>query len=487
MLLCSLTNSPTQHPVLSLKSKCVFDSKALELYINNNGSDPITNEQMTKDDIVPITLAPSDIPSSAELTDPTYSSIPTMLTAFQNAWDSLSLELFHLRSELDKTKKELSLALYRQDAAVKVAVAACKERDEARHALTQLIANGDNHNVDVPLETVPTDETFTEFKRLLHAEQEQLMTIHKKSNKEKKGKSPLYSLDLQNLKLEIDKKSVLSRKNAVVMNVDTNLEAKETIVVYSSGLVEVIDYSKVKLKVVAKFKADNPHAFWLQGNPYILFSENGEHYLVNIKSNEKLPVKSEITEIQTVVAHPTLNIFIVVGSREMEVFFNQESVYEQEFEDDVKKVKFHPDGLLLGIAYKHTRGIDIYDIVERTTKLNIECQNPGDVIFAANGYQMFIATNNKVILFDMRKAIIVLEAPIEDAENHQIIVDDYTSMILCNNNYFILTKNGKAIEFTSKLEIESNGRVIGYASSMDDGECYFISTDSGIYKAKVTN
>lgn len=486
MLLCSLTNTPTQNPVLSLKSKHVFDAKVLELYVSNNGSDPITNEQMTKEDIIPIKHAPSDIPSSAELTNPTYSSIPTMLTAFQNAWDSLSLELFHLRSELDKTRKELSLALYRQDAAVKVAVGACKERDEARHALTQLIANGDTNTVDIPLETVPKDDTFDSFTKSLKSEQEQLLALHKKENKERKGRSPLYSLDLQTLRINVDKKSIINRKNASVLKTDTNSKTKQTIVFYASGIVEVIDFSAIKLKQIAKVKATNLLAFWLQDIPHMLISEGGKHYLFNIISSKKIILETDMTEVREVVGHPTLNLLILVGTKEIDVIFNHQSLYEQQLEDEVKSVRFHPDGLLIGISYKGNKGIDIYDLVERMTKLNIECQNPRDIFFAANGYQMFIRTDSKILLFDMRKAIITLEAPFDDDNDGQILVDDYTSIVVCGNSYLVLDKKGKSIEYRSNFELENNGHIVGYFSS-NEGEGYFVAMDTGIVKATLTN
>jgi pre-mRNA-processing factor 19 len=85
---------------------------------------------------------------------PTLTSIPSLLSTFQNEWDALALETFTLRNQLHQTRQELSAALYQHDAAVRVIARLTKERDEARDALSKVsvgagsAGNGDAMQID---------------------------------------------------------------------------------------------------------------------------------------------------------------------------------------------------------------------------------------------------------------------------------------------------------------------------------------------------
>lgn len=87
---------------------------------------------------------------------PTLTSIPSLLSVFQNEWDALALETYNLRQHLTQTRQELSTALYQHDAAVRVIARLSRERDEAREALSKITingngtANGDAMQIDGP-------------------------------------------------------------------------------------------------------------------------------------------------------------------------------------------------------------------------------------------------------------------------------------------------------------------------------------------------
>ena len=85
---------------------------------------------------------------------PTLTSIPSLLSTFQNEWDALALESFTLRQQLQQTRQELATALYQHDAAVRVIARLTRERDEARDALSKVTIgagganNGDAMQID---------------------------------------------------------------------------------------------------------------------------------------------------------------------------------------------------------------------------------------------------------------------------------------------------------------------------------------------------
>ena len=121
----------------------VFEKRLIEAYISENGKDPITSEELSTDDLVELKTARIVKPRP-----PTLTSIPSLLSVFQNEWDALALESYTLRQHLTQTRQELSHALYENDAAKRVIARLSKEREEARDALSRIGVNGAATNGD---------------------------------------------------------------------------------------------------------------------------------------------------------------------------------------------------------------------------------------------------------------------------------------------------------------------------------------------------
>jgi pre-mRNA-processing factor 19 len=147
MFLCELSGEPPQVPVVSSKSGRIYERRLIEKYISENGTDPITGEKLTEEDLISIKtgtshLLASNIPSSSNIgwidpqaappRPPTLTSIPAILHTLQNEWDALLLEAHSRRQQLNAVRQELSHSLYQYDAASRVAARLLKERDTAR-------------------------------------------------------------------------------------------------------------------------------------------------------------------------------------------------------------------------------------------------------------------------------------------------------------------------------------------------------------------
>lgn len=132
----------------------------------------MSGEDLTLDDLLPIKSSRIVRPRP-----PTLTSIPALLSTFQNEWDTLALETYNLREQLARTREELATALYQHDAAVRVIARLTKERDEARDALSKVTvsagapSNGDAMVVDAEGLSeelaAKVDETQTKFVLLL--------------------------------------------------------------------------------------------------------------------------------------------------------------------------------------------------------------------------------------------------------------------------------------------------------------------------------
>ncbi len=127
----------------------VYEKRLIEAYITENHKDPVNGEELEITDLI-------DLKSSRIVAPrpPTLTSIPSLLSTFQNEWDALALESFNLRQQLQQTRQELTTALYQHDAAVRVIARLTRERDEARDALSKVsinaggVSNGDAMQID---------------------------------------------------------------------------------------------------------------------------------------------------------------------------------------------------------------------------------------------------------------------------------------------------------------------------------------------------
>lgn len=154
----TVSGEAPEEPVVSKKTGTVFEKRLVEKYIEENGKDPITGDELDPEDLLPIQSARVVRPRAPNLT-----SIPALLSTFQNEWDALALETFKLKQQLSQTRDELANALYQHDAAVRVIARVTRERDEARAALSRVTvsagsasgANGDAMAVDN--ETLPEE------------------------------------------------------------------------------------------------------------------------------------------------------------------------------------------------------------------------------------------------------------------------------------------------------------------------------------------
>jgi pre-mRNA-processing factor 19 len=136
-MLCAISGEAPREPVASRKSGNIFEKRLIEAHIAENHTDPVTGEELATEDLIEL-KSPNVVTPRA----PNFTSIPAMLSAFQNEWDALVLESHTLKQHLAQTRQELSLALYQHDAAVRVIARLQKERDEAREALSNVTVSG---------------------------------------------------------------------------------------------------------------------------------------------------------------------------------------------------------------------------------------------------------------------------------------------------------------------------------------------------------
>ncbi|AQK69773.1 Pre-mRNA-processing factor 19 homolog 2, partial [Zea mays] len=106
-MIYAISGEVPDEPVVSKMSGLLFERRLIERYIEDHSKCPITKEELTMDDIVPIKTNKVVKPRPLQAT-----SIPGLLGIFQNEWDVLMLSNFALERQLHTARQELSHALY---------------------------------------------------------------------------------------------------------------------------------------------------------------------------------------------------------------------------------------------------------------------------------------------------------------------------------------------------------------------------------------
>lgn len=129
-MLCSISGTVPEVPVVSKKSGHLYEKRLILKVIQETGRDPVTSDVLGEDDLVELTTSQTVKPRPTPAT-----SIPGLLSLFQNEWDATMLEVHQLRQSLNTVRQELSHALYQHDAACRVIARLMRERDGYRQQL----------------------------------------------------------------------------------------------------------------------------------------------------------------------------------------------------------------------------------------------------------------------------------------------------------------------------------------------------------------
>ncbi|KAK6361612.1 hypothetical protein TWF730_005331 [Orbilia blumenaviensis] len=421
-MLCAISGETPQTPAISSKSGHVFEKRLIEQYIQENGKDPVTGEELKLEDLIDLKTSRIVRPRP-----PTITSIPSLLSVFQNEWDALALETYTLRQQLAQTRQELSTALYQHDAAVRVIGRLIKERDEARDALSKVTASGvaaapggDEMQVDsndVPEDVVEKiNATHAELsagrrKRPVPADWAVPDTIG--SFTTVSSSEPLYpggaSVSLNS-----------SQDLALVGGVD--------------GVSGVYSISENNLsRVLPSQDGAITDAAWWGARP-ITASASGVVRLWEESGNESISFERHAGKVSGICAHPSGHLLGSVGVDKSYVLYDlaaSKAVSQVYTDAALTSAHFHPDGHLLG-AGTQSATVEVFDT--RENKILAKFEPLGGPVkslkFSENGFWLAVACkgDNSVSLWDLRKG--QMTKAIEIGSVVESIAWDYTGQYL---------------------------------------------------------
>ncbi|KAL8940180.1 MAG: hypothetical protein Q9211_002397 [Gyalolechia sp. 1 TL-2023] len=387
-MLCAISGEAPQNPVASRKSGTVFERRLIEAYIAENGRDPVTDEDLSTDDLVELKTSRTVRPRP-----PTLTSIPSLLSVFQNEWDALALETYTLRQQLTQTRQELSTALYQHDAAVRVIARLSRERDEARDALSRVSVHGGQTTNGEAMQVDSSElsgDLIAKTRRKRPIPDGWVTSDALSSFSPVEKSKPLYT---NTRSLAVNKHG----DSALVGGVDGKL-----------GVFSIPD------KAIIQEMNAGPGAvtdvLWL-GDRMVASTSAG-----NVKIYEKEVEVSSFSghagEVTALAVHPSGDILASVGVDKSYIFYDLTSntIATQVLADAaLTTAGFHPDGHLFAAG-----GVDgqikVYDVKSLTNAANFDSTGPITAIaFSENGTWLATAAKGStaVSIWDLRKASIV--------------------------------------------------------------------------------
>ncbi|KAL4887296.1 WD40-repeat-containing domain protein [Aspergillus karnatakaensis] len=418
-MLCAISGEAPQVPVVSPKSGSVFEKRLIEAYIAENGKDPVTGEELSSEDLI-------DVKSQRVVRPrpPTLTSIPSLLSVFQEEWDALALETYTLRQNLAQTRQELSAALYQHDAAVRVIARLTQERDEARDALSKVTVGarasggqGDAMQVDssglpdqVLARVESTQASLSKSRRKRPVPEGWTTGDAISAYKPTESTDPFYP-------------------GGKALSV--NPSGDSALVEIADGVVGVFSLSQKQ--VIHTLQSNGPvtDAIWA-GEKAVVASSTGSVKVFE-SSQEVASFNVHAGAATSLALHATGDIIASVGVDKSYVLYDLSSnaVITQNFSDaPLLSVQFHPDGHLIAAGGADGQ-IKIFDIKTGAVAANYDLAGPVKrVFFSENGIFLAAVTENStmVSVWDLRssKEIKVLETGSQVDSIHW----DYTGQFL---------------------------------------------------------
>ncbi|CAK9439028.1 uncharacterized protein LODBEIA_P32520 [Lodderomyces beijingensis] len=478
-MICALSGERIKEAVASPKSGAVFERKYIEKYVSTTSKDPITNDPLSLSDLITLKLTPLVAPP-----DPaTTTSIPSLLSNLQSEWDSTVLEVFTLRKTVQSLKSELSQALYRSDAAVRVAARAIRERDDAKQALEELVLSlevRDEEDEEVEeVENGEKNKSKEEVLKKIEVEAEALFKLHKST----KVKFP-YSGSNKPFHLEQGEiyKDVFLGASSHATDVTFNADLKRLAAVDGDSI-NSFDIGKKSTTAWKTGLASISH--WCVSNNGTVAAVDGQK-LAFSNTDSTIELESEVT---AVTSHPSLDIFLVFTTKSWLVCDPHGVAARHETPTSLSVPAVHVDGELFAA----------FD----GSEIKLSSMTTGDVLaafsprygqikqvqFAPNAYWLLVLSqdddNNASVIevYDVRKNTVANELDFASVIQ-EFIIDPTSSLIIVNHGgdeYSSAVYQKKSKKWDAPVKLDSSAKSLKLFSHIEDvqkkGTVEFITYD----------
>ncbi|KAJ2729390.1 hypothetical protein IW152_005646 [Coemansia sp. BCRC 34962] len=441
--------SPNE-PVISAKTGRLYEKRLLQKYLSENRQhEPQADHALTPDDIIPVH---SDSPP-VKPRPPTLTSIPSLLSTFQNEWDALVLETFSLKQQYHQVRQELSQALYQNDAACRVVARLMKERDDARQALATLQAQvaAAEPVATQPPDTMEVDATAVDAAQVYYETAAE--TAKTLSTTRGKREVPADFTSPEAWKTAGESSAISSLHSTTKPGITTLDVDQSGSLLLTGGMDNHAEvYSRATDTVVATLKGHTKRltaALWLGGGGvsasivtasadksvrlWAAKPGNSEDASRAVGWTKKNIVKHHGSEVVGLSVHPSGKYFASAaadGSWAVHSAGTGDVVVSGTVDSSVSGIAYHPDGMFLGLGTMdgYARILDAgQQQVLATLDVASEAEEAEKVVgglhFSENGYYLVTVTRAEVAVWDLRKQKKTVAWGLKDIDGEGSFVD----------------------------------------------------------------
>lgn len=455
-LVCALSGNPipsSDEAVVTPSGRICTKSLLLSKLADNGGSDPFTKQPLEEDQLISLSLNTAAIIPPR----PSTTSMPALLELLNTEYSNLVLELFDTRQLLEETRKELSQALYQNDAAVRVVARLSQERDVARQELAnwktaELSAAPDNDGSRKRARTDPIEElsgpeevkpnTIPESHMKILTQTWENLSRHRKAKKKEIASQAPSVDDLASYK-EVNHKAYhkASGKQGIVdmtLNGEDNMivsVAKDRQVIFFDGKEVVQSYSTGKL--VPRFIdaiGKDLVAVASKSQVMLIFSQDEK-----IEFDLQFPNSKE--DVVDVSLHPSKQHVVVATTSRIHLYSNKGDLLTYfECPNEITCGQLHPDGLIYAVGTANGK-LSFWDFKSQklASTLGDDGKEVRRIVFSNNGYH--VASLSEVLnVWDLKKqAKLVelsndkgsLEAAVFDSSGKYLAYGGVDGIIIC--------------------------------------------------------
>ncbi|KAF9926593.1 Pre-mRNA-processing factor 19 [Linnemannia zychae] len=429
-MFCAISGEAPEVPVVSKKSGQVYERRLIVKYIEENGKDPVTGEDLSVDDLLEIKTTPGTVKPRP----PTMTSIPSILSVLQNEWDSIMLETFTMKQQYQQVRQELSHALYQHDAACRVIARLMKERDAAREALANVEAHigtkttSTEGTADVTMDDATTSGLPAEIREKLEATTAVL-------SKTRKRKPNTTAEAMQSYTQRKVFPGLHAARSPGITAMD--LDAKNGLALTGGNDKNALIFSQSEEKVVATLKGHSKkitHVSWTgrseEAGQDMALTASADHTVkIWTPAEDKAynyqvahTLSSHTAEVTGLCVQPT-KAFVATASmdstwafHDLETGSTLMTARSDQVSNGYSSAAFHPDGLLFGTGTTDS-AVKIWDVRTKDSVASFDGHTGAvkAVTFSENGYLMAAAgENNEVSIWNLRTLEVVQKLKVAD-------------------------------------------------------------------------
>ncbi|KAJ1801351.1 hypothetical protein LPJ59_000352 [Coemansia sp. RSA 2399] len=412
----------------------MYERRLLQKHLDETGREPHTDHALTPAEIIAVHADPAVHPRAPSLT-----SIPALLSTFQNEWDALVLEAFTLKQQHQQVRQELAQALYQNDAACRVIARLMRERDEARQSLASLqVSVHIEEPASAPAAPAPASAaaaaSVSESMDVDNATPEDAYyaraaeTAKTLSAARMKREAPANLTSADTWKTAVQAGAVVEALHTSTKPGITTLciDASGDLALTGAKDNHAEVYSRVRDQTVATLKghtkkltaavwigqrivtgsADKSVRIWEPKAAKEPQEEEGGMLALPSGWAKKTIIKEHAAEIAAIAVHPSMDYFASAAVDGTWAIHSVDgtTIISDRLDSHITCIAFHPDGMFLAIATADGC-VKILDVKQRQilASLDVSSTPIGGLHFSENGYHFATTCETEVAIWDLRK------------------------------------------------------------------------------------